>query len=51
MAKSTYQQNKNSIYRWRMANLDKNREIIKQWKRRNDAWKKIQRTFLAILFI
>jgi hypothetical protein len=48
---ATYQQNKNGIYKWRMANLDHNREINKKSKRRHDAWKKIQRTFLAILLI
>lgn len=48
---ATYQQNKNGIYKWRMANLEQVREINKQWKRRYDTWKKIQRTFLAILLI
>lgn len=47
----TYQQNKKYIYAWRIKNIEHNREINKQSKRRHDTWKKIQKTFLSILLI
>jgi uncharacterized protein involved in tolerance to divalent cations len=51
MPSPTYQYNKKSIYIWRSKNLDRNREIVKLSKRKQDTWKKIQKVYLAILLI
>lgn len=51
MPSPTYQHNKKSIYTWRSKNVERNREINKQAKRKIDLWKKIQKVYLAILLI
>jgi uncharacterized protein involved in tolerance to divalent cations len=48
---ATYEKNKKNIYKWREKNIEHNREVNKLAKRRYDIWKKIQKTFLAILLI
>lgn len=45
----TYKQNKKSIYKYRENNPEKVREICRRYKRKYDAWKKIQKEFLRIL--
>ena len=45
----SYKQNKVHIYKYRVNNLDKVREIDRLSKRRQYAWKKIQKEFLNIL--
>ena len=45
----SYEQNKVHIYKYRVNNLDKVREIDRLSKRRRYAWKKIQREYLNIL--
>ena len=49
MPSPSYAQNKVHIYKYRVNNLDKVREIGKLSKRRRDAWKTIQKEFLNIL--
>ena len=49
MPSPSYETNKIHIYKYRLNNLDKVREINKHSKRRYDAWKKIQKEFLRIL--
>ena len=51
MLSRSYTKNKKSIYNWRIANPEKNREINKLAKRRFDCWKKVKREFLTILLI
>lgn len=45
----TYEQNKNSIYRYRLKHVDKVREIDRKSKKRKYDWKKIQTIYLKIL--
>ena len=44
-----YAQNKIHIYKYRVNNLDKCREIDRLSKRRRYAWKKVSKEFLNIL--
>ena len=45
----SYKQNKVHIYKYRETHLDKVREIDRLSKRRQYAWKKIQKEYLNIL--
>ena len=45
----TYKQNKTHIYKYREKNIDKVREMQKLYKRRKDAWLKVQKEFFNIL--
>ncbi len=45
----SYEKNKKHILKWRLANIDKFREINKKSKRKRDAWKRIQKEFFQIL--
>lgn len=49
MPSPSYAQNKKHIQKWRLANIDKYREINRKSKQKRDAWKKIQKEFLHIL--
>jgi hypothetical protein len=48
MAKS-YAVNKESIYRWRERNVDKNRAVNRKAQRRFVEWRKISKIFFNIL--
>ena len=45
----SYSQNKVHIYKYRVNNLDKVREIDRLSKKRKYAWKKVSKEFLNIL--
>lgn len=49
MPSPSYETNKVHIYKWRSQNLDQYRAIGRKYKRKNDAWKKIQKEFFNIL--
>jgi hypothetical protein len=49
MPSPSYESNKKSIYKWREANLERNRAINCKYKQKRDCWKKIQKEFLSIL--
>ena len=51
MPSKRYEVNKKSIYNWRAANPEKNREVNRISKRRFDCWKKIKKEFLTNLLI
>jgi hypothetical protein len=51
MSSPTYQQNKVFATNWKKKNIERQREYVRLSKRRHDAWKKIQKTFLSILLI
>jgi hypothetical protein len=44
-----YSQNKIHIYNWRENNPDHYKLVKKLWKRKNDAWIRIQKIYLNIL--
>lgn len=45
----TYEQNKKHIYKWRQTHLEQARAICRKNKAKYDAWKKVQKMYLAIL--
>lgn len=47
----TYAKNKIHIYKWRETHLEHNRELNRKYKRKFDAWKRIQKEFLNILIV
>lgn len=46
---TTYAKNKQHIYKWRLNNMEKNREQCRKCKRKFDQWQRIKKEFLGIL--
>ena len=47
----TYAQNKEHIYKWRLHNAERKRELDRKHQNKRFCWKKIQKEFLLILII
>jgi tRNA A-37 threonylcarbamoyl transferase component Bud32 len=47
----SYAQNKEHIYKWRMNNLDRKRELDKKHQKKRTIWKEIRMEFFSILLI